>query len=181
MSGTPDDDAALFRAAASGVRRLVATHQRPDSDKPPSTRLRPAVEDEHAVLAMLRNAPKPDPLEVGETLLYRANGVQDAVLRKLRRGQYRTEAELDLHGLTRDKAGLAVMQFLSLSQDHGARCVRIIHGKGNSSLNGTPVLKSYVASWLRQRNDVIAYCSARPADGGAGALYVLLRASKHTA
>ena len=174
-----DDDAALFRAAVSGVRKLTVTHQQPSTDKLLSTRPRPAEAGERVALTDLLM--EPDSLETGDTLSYRADGVQDAVMRKLRRGQYRIETELDLHGLNREQAGLAVIQFLTRCQGHGMRCVRIIHGKGHSSPNNAPVLKSHVASWLCQRNDVIAYCSARPTDGGTGAVYVLLRASSRSA
>lgn len=175
MMQTPsddDDDATLFRAAVSGVRKLTSTHQRPTAHTPLSTRPRPITHDEHSMLSEL---PLPDGSEAGDSLSYRADGVQDAVVRKLRRGQYRIGTELDLHGLNREQAGLAVVQFLARCQDRRVRCVRIIHGKGSSSPNSTPVLKSYLASWLRHRNDVLAYCSARPADGGTGAVYVLLR------
>ena len=174
-SSNDDDDAALFRAAVGEVRKLTATHQQPITHKSLSTRPRPAEADERVALADLLMAP--DALESGESLSYRADGVQDAVMRKLRRGQYRIETELDLHGLNREQAGLAVIQFLTHCQGRSMRCVRIIHGKGNSSPNSAPVLKSHVASWLRQRNDVIAYCSARPTDGGTGAVYVLLKTS----
>lgn len=178
-SSDDDDDAALFRATVGAVRKLTATHQQPNTDKLLSTRPRPAETDKYVALADLLM--EPEALESGASLSYRADGVQDAVMRKLGRGQYRIETELDLHGLNREQAGLAVIQFLTRCQDRGVRCVRIIHGKGHSSPKGAPVLKSHVASWLRQRHDVIAYCSARPADGGTGAVYVLLRTSRHTA
>jgi DNA-nicking Smr family endonuclease len=180
MKSSPeDDDVALFRAAVSGVRKLTATHQQPGANQPLCTRPRPVEADEHAAFTDLLMAP--DVLEPGESLRYQADGVQDAVMRKLRRGQYRIEAELDLHGLNREKAGLATIQFLSDCRDSRLHCVRIIHGKGNSSPNKTPVLKNHVASWLRQRPDVVAYCSARPADGGTGAIYVLLKTSNRSA
>lgn len=115
-------------------------------------------------------------LEYGETLSYRADGVQEAVIRRLRRGHYRIDGNLDLHGYNRHQARLAVVDFLAECQGRMWRCVRIVHGKGNGSPNSGPVLKTHVDSWLRRRKDVIAFCSARPNDGGTGAVYVLLRA-----
>lgn len=172
-----EDDALVFRAAVAGVRQLTATHQPPGHGKLPAPHPRQTEADERAVIAELLADPEPDLLETGETLLYRSDGVQDGVMRKLRRGQYRIESELDLHGCNREKARLQVAQFLAHCQNHRLRCVRIIHGKGNGSPNSGPVLKSYVASWLQRRKEVLAYCSARPVDGGTGAVYVLLRTS----
>jgi DNA-nicking Smr family endonuclease len=101
--------------------------------------------------------------------------LQDTVWRRLRRGAYRIGAELDLHGLNRERARLAVQEFLADCQERNLRCVRIIHGKGLGSPNTGPVIKSLLDSWLRRRRDVLAFCSARPQDGGTGAVYVLLR------
>lgn len=133
--------------------------------------------DDLEVLKELLADPDPDIVDSGDTLLYRAHGVQDSVMRRLRRGHYRIEAELDLHGLNRERARLAVSEFLLRCHDQDRRCVRIIHGKGNGSPNSGPVLKSLLGSWLARRRDVLAYCSARPVDGGTGAVYVLLRAN----
>lgn len=126
-------------------------------------------------MAELLAEPELELLETGDTLSYRVAGVQDGVMRKLKRGQYRIGAELDLHGLNRDKAQLAVARFLAQCRDQRSHCVRIIHGKGNGSPNSGPVLKTYLNAWLRRRKDVVAFSSARPADGGTGAVYVLLR------
>jgi len=177
-----DDDAQTFAEAMRGVRRkpLPAAHVTLDG-RQLSTRPRQSELDEREVLKELLQEPEPDTVESGETLLYRREGVQDGVLRRLRRGHYRVEAELDLHGLNRDKARLEVTRFLAICQDRERRCVRIIHGKGLGSPNSGPVIKSQLSSWLRRRNDVLAFCSARPVDGGTGAVYVLLRAAGRSA
>ncbi|WP_028007675.1 Smr/MutS family protein [Solimonas flava] len=171
------DDAALFRLAMQGVRLQPPSPRvsaRADAPAPvPQPRQRQA--DELEALRSLLDA-EPDEIESGDTLLYRAPGVQDAVMRRLRRGHYRIEAELDLHGLNRDRAKLAVAQFLARCHHRDQRCVRIIHGKGNGSPNSGPVIKALLGSWLRRRKDVLAYCSARAVDGGTGAVYVLVRA-----
>lgn len=120
--------------------------------------------------------PPPDPdLATGDELVYRRNGVQSSVMRRLRRGYYRCQAEIDLHGMVVATARLSLADFLQEAHDFNYRCVRIIHGKGLRSGHRGPVLKTKVTGWLRQRNEVLAYISARPVDGGTGALYVLLR------
>jgi DNA-nicking Smr family endonuclease len=117
-------------------------------------------------------------METGEELFYCRSGLQHNVLRKLRRGHYAVEAELDLHGLRVAEARQALGTFLQNALERGIKTVRIIHGKGNGSLNKQPVLKGKVNHWLRQRAEVLAFCSARPVDGGTGAIYVLLRRGK---
>jgi DNA-nicking Smr family endonuclease len=118
----------------------------------------------------------PDELEVepGDALNYRKPGVQDAVMRKLRRGQYRTDAELDLHGLVLAEAKPALREFLARCVARQLRCVRIVHGKGLRSGTRGPVLKNAVNVILRRTAAVTAFCSARQVDGGTGAIYVLL-------
>jgi len=174
-----DQADADFREAMSGVR----PHATPDRLEPlvrrPSTRPRSTEADEQAVLEeMMSDTLNPEDIESGDTLTYRGDGIQDSVWRRLRRGNYHIRAELDLHGLNRDAARQAVAQFLADCQNNDARCIRIIHGKGRGSPNSGPVIKALLDGWLRQRKDVLAFCSARPHDGGTGAVYVLLRASQ---
>ena len=116
-------------------------------------------------------------LETDASLSYRRNGISADTLRKLRRGFWVVQAELDLHGHRVAEAHQALSAFLREADQHGLRCLRIVHGKGRGSLDGVPVLKGKVRSWLARRNDVIAFCQAPPADGGAGALLVLLKPS----
>lgn len=104
-------------------------------------------------------------------------GVRQSVLRKLYKGHYRVSAEIDLHGMSGARAKQALAQFMQSALAANARCVRIIHGKGHRSSNQGPVLKPLVSQWLRKRDEVLAFCSARPVDGGSGALYVLLRSA----
>jgi DNA-nicking Smr family endonuclease len=93
----------------------------------------------------------------------------------LRRGYWVVQDELDLHGLTREQAKVLLTDFMARCGRRGLRCVRIIHGKGLGSKNREPVLKQKVAGWLAQRRDVIAFSQARAAEGGAGAVVVLLK------
>lgn len=114
-------------------------------------------------------------LETDDQLSFRRRGIGPDVVRKLRRGVWVLQAQLDLHGLRRDEARERLAEFLRDAAQQGLRCVRIIHGKGNGSPGREPVLKARVRSWLVQRDDVLAYTQARAADGGQGALIVLLR------
>ena len=172
---TGDDDSAAFGAAMAGVRKKVPTERVPRVAPRPPAEPRQSAADDRAVLAELLAGPDPEYFESGETLSYTAPGVQDRVLRQLRRGAFRLEGELDLHGLNRDKARAAVVAFVAECRVLDRRCVRIIHGKGNGSPNTGPVIKRQLDGWLRKLRDVLAFCSARPQDGGTGAIYVLLR------
>lgn len=114
-------------------------------------------------------------LDTDEALSYRANGIGPDVLRKLRRGAWSIQSEIDLHGHRVDEAREALVAFLKGALKRNQRCVRVVHGKGLGSQGRTPVLKGKVRAWLVQREEVIAFCQARPAEGGSGALVVLLR------
>jgi DNA-nicking Smr family endonuclease len=109
-------------------------------------------------------------------LFFQRGGVRVQVMRRLRRGLFPIDDELDLHGLSQAAARNHLADFLARSRDGGCRCVRIIHGKGYRSGARGPVLKAAVNLWLRRHLDVLAFVSARAIDGGAGAVYVLLRA-----
>lgn len=113
-----------------------------------------------------------------ETLSFTAPGIQHSVSAKLRKGFFGVQAELDLHGLNGEEAKRLLSQFLHDSVTRGYRCIHIIHGKGYRSTDNQPVLKNNINRWLRQHKDVQAFCSASPRQGGAGAVYVLLRLSK---
>jgi len=112
-----------------------------------------------------------------EDLSFARPGVGSDVLSKLRRGHWVIQGQLDLHGLRRDQAREALGEFLRQARKQGQRCVRIIHGKGHGSVNKEPVLKQKVRNWLAQKEEVLAFCQARPAEGGSGALVVLLVSS----
>lgn len=176
MSEPDEDDIALFREAMADVRRLRHDRQvlRPT---PPGPVAAQRLADERQVLAeLLSHEIEPEMLETGEELLHASPGLQRRVLRKLRRGQFGIQDEIDLHGLTVALAHVELREYIARCRRRGLRCVRVIHGKGRGSGNRGPVLKTAVDRWLRQWDDVIAFASARPNDGGTGAVYVLLRA-----
>src|ERR1700694_5037129 len=156
------DEARLFREAVRGVRPLGSRAPVPG---PPKVRPRARFTraDRAAVLQESLVGESADPaLAGGEELIFHRPQVQLGVLRRLRRGEYRVQREIDLHGLTVAEA------------KHEVRCVPIIHGKGLRSGHRGPVLKAAVNAVLRRTGAVLAYVSARPVDGGTGAVYVLL-------
>jgi len=174
-SGQGDnDDRDLFRKATQGARPL-----KQDRRHPHRTRRKPVPQqrrqDEQDVVASLLSDDYQPELETGDELFFARGGLQQRVLRKFRRGQYAIEAELDLHGYTVPEAREALNRFLRAAVQSGKRCVRVIHGKGLGAAGKLPVLKVKVNSWLRQRDNVLAFSSARPQDGGTGAVYVLLK------
>jgi DNA-nicking Smr family endonuclease len=114
-------------------------------------------------------------LSTDADLSYARPGIGADVVRKLRLGHWTIQAEVDLHGLRIDEARNALGQFIRETQKKGLRCVRVVHGKGLGSPGKTPVLKARVLSWLVQKNEVLAYVQAKPAQGGAGALVLLLQ------
>jgi DNA-nicking Smr family endonuclease len=113
-------------------------------------------------------------LDTDEALSFRRPGMGPDVVRKLRRGGWSIQGQVDLHGLRREEAREALVQFIKDAMKVGWRCVRVVHGKGLGSPGKTPVLKGKVQSWLIQKQEVLAFVQARPAEGGAGALVVLL-------
>ncbi|MCU0951499.1 MAG: Smr/MutS family protein [Burkholderiaceae bacterium] len=114
-------------------------------------------------------------LDTDESLSWHAAGVGPDVPRRLRRGAWSIQGEIDLHGHRVDEAREALSQFLKDAIKRNRRCVRVVHGKGLGSRGRTPVLKGKVMGWLRQREEVIAFSAAPAAEGGSGALLVLLR------
>lgn len=171
-----EDEAALFRAAVRDAQPLACPRAY-------LTKLQPAPKANFSraeVQEVLRESLSDthvweQDLEMGDELSHAQDGIQHSVLRRLRRGHYAVQAELDLHGLTVEAARLEVGIFLQYCRDRQLRCVRIIHGKGLRSPGGLPVIKIKLAAWLRRCQSVLAFCSARPVDGGTGAIYVLLR------
>ncbi len=113
-------------------------------------------------------------LDTDDALSFRRDGIGADVLRRLRRGQWTLQGEIDLHGLTRDTAREALAAFIVNATLRGTRCVRVVHGKGIGSPGRMPVLKSKVRAWLVQNDRVIAFVQAPPSQGGHGALLVLL-------
>ena len=185
-------------AARRAAQAQAAARKRFEEDRFRSTvgRVTPLADSERAVLPRVPVAPEPRQrqqdeaqalasslsddldlstlLETDAELSYRRDGIGPDVLARLRRGQWSIQRQLDLHGLRRDQARDTLAGFIRQAERDGLRCVRIVHGKGNGSPGRAPVLKDKVKRWLVQNNQVIAFTQASAADGGHGALLVLL-------
>jgi DNA-nicking Smr family endonuclease len=163
---------------ATTVGKVVPTPltTAPASRVPPAPFARQRERDEAAVMleAIFDEFDVESLLDTDGDLSFRRDDIGPEVVRKLRRGVWTIQAQLDLHGLRREEAREKLNQFVFEAKRSGMRCVRIIHGKGNGSPGREPVLKNKVKSWLVQKKEVIAFTQARASDGGAGALLVLL-------
>ncbi|NID15176.1 Smr/MutS family protein [Luteibacter yeojuensis] len=170
-----DDDSRLFREAIGEVRPLPEAEALPEKPRPaPHPHMREADEAAVPADAMLFDYDPAD-LEVGEELSYLRDGYPPRLLKQLKRGQFSIQAEVDLHQMNAAAAQLTISEFLAECRHDGIRCVRIIHGKGLRSKAGGPVLKGLTDRLLRRRDDVVAFASARPMQGGTGAVIVLLK------
>jgi DNA-nicking Smr family endonuclease len=171
-----EDAAALFRSAVRDVAPLAPSDKisyplKPHPHPQPIPRQIPQDQSPNDLLSDHVSLGT----EPGDDWSFSRSGLSRQTLRRLRRGYWGIQAELDLHGFNRDEARLELIAFLDDSHRRGFRCVRVIHGKGRSSRNHEPVLKTRIGGWLAERKDVLAFCQARPEDGGSGALVVLLK------
>jgi len=180
MKPLPPDEVRLFREAVADavpLRDPGRIHVEPPRPSPtPVQRLA----DEKAVLAesLAPGIALEDRLDIGDEPQFLRPGLNRQVLRDLRRGRWVIEAELDLHGATRDEARLWIAQFIHECRLHDHRVVRVVHGRGLRSPGKVGILKTLVRGWLMQKDEVLAYCQAKPQDGGEGALLALLKASR---
>ena len=173
----PEDELTVFRDAVADVIPVVppkrAMHAR---SKPPPIPAQTLLDEKQALVDSLSDHdPWLSGFETGEELCFLRPGLPQNILKKLRRGEWVIQEELDLHGLTKVEARIMLAEFLNAAVKAGHRCVRIIHGKGLGSKNREPVLKHKVRVWLAQRDEVLAFCQARPVDGGSGGAVVLLK------
>ncbi len=172
----------LFAATVGTVQPVRAAARAQTA--PPLPRPVPAQRqrDERAVLqeALSDGFDAESLLETDEALSYRRPGIGPDVVRQLRKGRWSIQAQLDLHGARREEARERLVEFLRDASQRGLRCVRVVHGKGNGSPGREPVLKARVRNWLVQKSEVLAFVQARPSEGGAGALVVLLSVASRT-
>ncbi len=175
FSNISDEDSALFRKAIGDAKPLKQDNFIAEKPKPKAYPAKTIADKIAVIEEMINGEFNSDYLERGDELLYSHPGVQKQVLKKLRRGHFKIEAELDLHGMTVDAAKSALINFLNQCSVRSHRCVRIIHGKGLNSINKQPILKNKLNQWLQKREKILAFCSARPMDGGTGAIYLLLK------
>jgi DNA-nicking Smr family endonuclease len=168
-----DEEKAVFQEAMRHVKRIAAPKVILPVPKRYPLRKKSQPEQEAFSEAPLSDYEKVDPVSGDENIEFFRSGLQDKSLRKLRRGQYNVEAKLDLHGMTAEEAKETLYRFLLRCERNGKRHVLIIHGKGRS--NTKPVLKNKLNNWLRQLDQILAFCSATAKDGQSGAMYVLLK------
>jgi len=171
-------EAELFRRSIGDVAPLPAPNKAVLKAPAPLPIPRQHLADERAALAesLSDEFTIETLLDSDEALSFARNGIGPDVMRKLRRGHWVIQDQLDLHGLRTDEARVALAEFFRDANKRGFRCVRVIHGKGLGSVNKEPVLKNKVRNWLVQKDEVMAFCQAKASDGGAGALVVLLKA-----
>lgn len=176
--GERDDD--LFKRAMSGVKSLGVDH--PDRVEPPKTLEREGPDDEALALMEFESFARgetPFELSDSEELLWgAAPGVTQELVRSLQKGEYAFRRHIDLHGMHRDEAHAALIEFVTSSRKDGERCVLVITGRGKSSPDGISVLKETLPRWLSRapvRAHVLAFCTALGVHGGPGAFYILLR------
>jgi DNA-nicking Smr family endonuclease len=176
----PDvEESALFETEVAGVRRLEHDAHVPGISYRAAVSLS---EHEREVLRELDLLLSGDaPFELAESEEYmegRVPGVDPRVVRRLHRGEFTVQADVDLHGRDAESARRLVATLVSDAHARGLRCVRIVHGRGRRSPNGVPVLKASLPRWLSRgptRHLVLAWATAPRHDGGTGATYVLLR------
>lgn len=174
-SNISEEDSALFRKTVGNIKPLKNDNIVINKPEPPPFSSRVKEDISPVMQELLDSEFDQNLLERGDELLFLKPGMQKQTLRKLRRGQYQIEAELDLHGMTVAKAKVALSKFLAQRLARSQRCVRIIHGKGLGSRGKNPIIKNKLNNWLRHQDDVLAFCSARQTDGGTGAIYLLLK------
>ncbi len=174
-------DHALFLRAIGAVQPLKASarHEKAGQAARPAPLPRQRQQDERAALreTLSDEFDASTLLHVDEHLSYLRAGIGPDVPARLRRGQWAVQRQIDLHGLRVDQARQALAAFIAAACRSGVRCVRVVHGKGHGSPGKTSVLRAKVPGWLIQKHEVLAFVQARPPDGGAGALLVLLRAA----
>ncbi|MEC5218816.1 DNA-nicking Smr family endonuclease [Actimicrobium sp. GrIS 1.19] len=170
-------EADLFRHSVGTVAPLAVANKTLLQAQRPEPIARHHLADEQAALAesLSDDFSIETLLDTDAELSFARNGIGPDTVRKLRRGHWVIQSQLDLHGLRTDEAREALSEYLRAVGRRGLRCVRIIHGKGLGSINKEPVLKSKVRNWLVQKEEVLAFCQAKAADGGSGALVVLLK------
>jgi len=173
-----DDEADLFMSAMDGVMPIT---NRGQPAGPPVINPRIVDENAEALARLSELVSGQGPFDISDSDEFIEGGapnIDERLMQSLRRGDFAVQGHLDLHGMTRVEAREAVEQFLHTARREGKRCVLLVHGRGLNSKDQIPVLKENLKVWLnrgRIGREVLAFATARPHDGGAGAVYVLLR------
>ena len=170
-------EAELFLRAAGKVQPLPDKRRaKIDKTQPPPIPVQTQLDEQSVLLESISDDfDVTTLLDTDDALSFRRPGIGADITRKLRKGEWTIQRELDLHGLRREEAREALGAFIRECMKAGTRCVRVVHGKGLGSPGKEPVLKAKVQGWLIQKNEVMAFVQGKPSQGGAGALVVLLR------
>lgn len=178
---TDDDD--FFLQEMQGVKKIQQT-PKVDLSRPHQTTEAHKARQQAATSEKISSDPnhlqhyEVERVQPHDVLGFKCHGIQDGVFKKLRQGKYQIDARLDLHRMTIEKAREMVFSFINDCMKYDLRTVLIMPGKGDRNSEDPALLKSYLIHWLPQLEDVMAYHTAQPKDGGAGAFYVLLRKSE---
>jgi DNA-nicking Smr family endonuclease len=170
-----EEDRRLFADAVGPIRSLRTQRDELHRERPAPEPTQALLDEARVTEELMSSLIDPAAIEVGEEISYLKDGVAPRVLRDLKRGRFSIRDEIDLHQMTLVVAREAMKEFLEYNRRGDRLCVKIIHGKGLRSRAAGPVLKRMVDSTLRKRGDVIAFASAKPAEGGTGATLVLLK------
>ena len=168
-------DSNLFRQTIGEIDRIEHDGVDLSTSKPAPVPNQTNLSQQEALDVMANNPFDIPDVEIGDELYFRREGVQQQIMRKLHRGQFAIESELDLHGMTVSIAKKELNDFLVYCQSTNRRCIRIIHGKGHGSAGKIPVLKNKLNKWLQNYDSILAFCSAPTHDGGTGAIYALIK------
>lgn len=173
MSQISDEDKSLFAAAIEGTQKIDTSHK----ISQPKSALKPRVKKGEQIQNQTDWDLASDHQSVSahESLIFSRAGVRQQEIQKLKKGQFKFDWQLDLHGYTEAEAALQLDHFIQSALKEGIRSAIVIHGKGYNSDTDRPILKNLVNSRLRQINSVLAFCSAQQKDGGVGAVYILLK------
>lgn len=175
MDKVDEKDRRLFRDSIGEVRRINQDYHSTYRPRSPPQPLSYRHTQQDGLQKLSRDLECYTDVLPGEPLFYARPGLSRSVIRRLRRGRYRIDAELDLHGFNLTQAYTTVTDFLREAHKRNRRCLRIVHGKGLRSAHHEPIIKPNLNSWLQKFHDVLAFCSAPQNDGGTGAVYVLLK------
>ncbi len=176
------DDKKLFRQYMAGVRPIDrSNHVPPPVRRSTVSQKDVSAESAAALYDFIHGAGNFDIEHLDEYVTGLAPGVDQYLLGRLKRGQFAVQAHIDLHGMYADEAREALVTFFERARKSGKRCVLVVHGRGLHSPEGTPTLKELLLNMLTHgplSKHVLAFATARPVDGGPGAMYVLLRRNR---
>jgi DNA-nicking Smr family endonuclease len=177
---SPEDPVLFAQAVAGTIPLEQKKHPLAGMRPKPAPIPRQTLRDERAALAesQLSDITPDTLLDSDDALSFARNGISRDTLRRLRRGHWSLQGQLDLHGLRTDEAREALALFIHDCHRSDRRCLRIIHGKGLGSIGKEPILKAKVRSWLMQKQEVLAFCQAPAHEGGSGAVIVLLKSAQ---